>query len=47
MREKKIMPVYTSMMDVILEIADDDQDMLPVDHQLVRIRYWEQTFFSR
>ena len=37
MREKKIMPVYTSMMDVILEIADDDQD-LPVDDQLVRIR---------
>ena len=36
-REKKIMPVYTSMMDVILEIADDDQD-LPVDDQLVRIR---------
>ena len=47
MREKKSMSEYTSMMDVILEIADDDQDMLPVDHQLVRIRYWEQTFFPR
>ena len=35
--EKKSMPEYTSMMDVILEIADDDQD-LPVDDQLVRIR---------
>ena len=31
------MPEYTSMMEVILEIADDDQD-LPVDDQLVRIR---------
>ena len=37
MLEKKSMPEYTSMMDVILEIADDDQD-LPVDDQLVRIR---------
>ena len=41
MREKKIMPVYTSMMDVVLEIADDDQD-LPVDDQLVRIRAFLQ-----
>ena len=37
MLEKKSMPEYTSMMDVILDIADDDQD-LPVDDQLVRIR---------
>ena len=37
MREKKSMPEYTSMMEVILEIADDDQD-LPVDDHLVRIR---------
>ena len=37
MLEKKSMPEYTSMMDVILEIADDDQD-LPVDDHLVRIR---------
>ena len=35
--EKKSMPEYTSMMEVILEIAHDDQD-LPVDDQLVRIR---------
>ena len=37
MQEKKSMPEYTSMMEVILEIADDDQD-LPVDDHLVRIR---------
>ena len=37
MQEKKSMTEYTSMMEVILEIADDDQD-LPVDDQLVRIR---------
>ena len=37
MQEKKSMPEYISMMEVILEIADDDQD-LPVDDQLVGIR---------